>query len=165
MAGYWWGNRFHSTEVEVSKRSILFVLVTLSVICVAALSGCGCAESTTTESSVSAGATEVTLLVEDLVVGEGEAAASGDTVTVEYTGWLEDGTKFDSSLDRGTPFVFTLGANEVIPGWDLGVEGMQVGGKRKLTIPPELGYGASGAGELVPPNATLVFEVELLSID
>ena len=92
-------------------------------------------------------------------------AKEGDTVQIHYTGWLDDGTKFDSSLDRGQPFVFTLGANEVIRGWDLGVEGMQVGGKRKLTIPPELGYGASGAGDAVPPNATLVFEVELLSID
>ena len=83
---------------------------------------------------------------------------------MHYTGWLEDGTKFDSSLDRGRPFEFTLGVGNVIKGWDQGVVGMKINGKRKLTIPPELGYGTRGAGNAVPPNATLIFEVELLAI-
>jgi FKBP-type peptidyl-prolyl cis-trans isomerase len=101
----------------------------------------------------------------DAVVGQGPAAKSGDRVTVNYTGWLLDGTKFDSSKDRNQPFSFSLGAGDVIPGWDQGVAGMKVGGKRKLTVPPELGYGARGAGGVIPPNATLVFEVELLKIN
>jgi FKBP-type peptidyl-prolyl cis-trans isomerase FkpA len=105
------------------------------------------------------------LEIEDTNVGAGEAAKAGDRVTVHYTGWLTDGTKFDSSKDRGTPFQFNLGAREVIAGWDQGVAGMQVGGARKLTIPPELGYGARGAGGVIPPNATLVFEVELLAVN
>src|SRR5688572_10240845 len=101
----------------------------------------------------------------DLVVGQGDEAKSGKRVSVHYTGTLTNGKKFDSSLDRGKPFSFTLGAGEVIKGWDQGVAGMKVGGKRKLTIPPDLGYGARGAGGgLIPPNATLVFEVELLEV-
>lgn len=101
---------------------------------------------------------------EDLKVGDGPEAVSGKTVEVHYTGWLENGTKFDSSLDRGEPFSFRLGAGEVIPGWDQGVAGMKVGGKRKLTIPPDLAYGQEGAGGVIPPGATLVFEVELLDV-
>ncbi len=104
------------------------------------------------------------LIIEDLTVGDGATAAAGQSVTVHYTGWLTDGTKFDSSVDRGDPFVFNLGRGQVIAGWDQGVAGMQVGGKRKLTIPPEMGYGLRGAGGVIPPNATLVFEVELLGI-
>jgi FKBP-type peptidyl-prolyl cis-trans isomerase len=100
----------------------------------------------------------------DLVVGEGLDARRGDEVSVHYTGWLEDGTKFDSSLDRGRPFVFPLGRGRVIQGWDLGVAGMKAGGKRKLLIPAKLGYGKRGAGDAIPPNANLVFEVELLSV-
>jgi FKBP-type peptidyl-prolyl cis-trans isomerase FkpA len=127
------------------------------------LYGCGKEESMSSESSAEQSAT---LYVEDEVVGTGPEAKSGDEVTVHYTGWLTDGTKFDSSLDGGEPFTFTLGAQQVIAGWDAGVAGMQVGGKRKLTIPPELGYGAQGAGGgVIPPNATLVFEVELLQIN
>ena len=105
------------------------------------------------------------LEIEDLQVGEGIEVANGDQVTVHYTGWLIDGTKFDSSLDRGKPFTFELGARQVIQGWDSGVRGMQVGGIRKLTIPPELAYGdrAVGGG-LIPANSTLVFEVKLLEI-
>jgi FKBP-type peptidyl-prolyl cis-trans isomerase len=100
----------------------------------------------------------------DLVVGDGPIAEDGMTASVHYTGWLTDGTKFDSSVDRGQPFPFQLGAGQVIRGWDEGVKGMRVGGKRKLTIPPELGYGERGAGGVIPPGATLVFDVELLSV-
>lgn len=105
------------------------------------------------------------LQIEDLTVGDGAEATAGKRVTVHYTGWLTNGTKFDSSKDRGNPFVFPLGAGQVIQGWDKGVVGMKVGGQRKLTIPPHLGYGARGAGGVIPPNATLVFEVELLKVD
>jgi FKBP-type peptidyl-prolyl cis-trans isomerase len=104
------------------------------------------------------------LKYEDQVVGTGTAAKSGDTVEVHYTGWLTNGTKFDSSHDRRRPFSFTLGQGRVIKGWDEGVAGMQVGGKRKLTIPADLGYGSRGAGGVIPPNAELLFEVELLKI-
>ena len=104
------------------------------------------------------------LTIEDLVIGDGAAAAAGQQVKVHYTGWLTNGTQFDSSKDRNDPFVFPLGAGRVIKGWDEGVQGMKVGGKRKLTIPPALGYGARGAGGVIPPNATLVFEVELLGV-
>ncbi|MGA7180878.1 MAG: FKBP-type peptidyl-prolyl cis-trans isomerase [Thiobacillaceae bacterium] len=104
------------------------------------------------------------LIIEDLAVGSGNEAKAGNTVVVHYTGWLTDGTKFDSSKDRDDPFDFPLGAGHVIRGWDQGVAGMKVGGTRKLTIPPEMGYGSRGAGGVIPPNATLVFEVELLAI-
>jgi ketosteroid isomerase-like protein len=106
--------------------------------------------------------TESGLKYEDLVVGTGASPQPGQEVTVHYTGTLEDGTKFDSSLDRGQPFKFQIGIGQVIKGWDEGVMTMKVGGKRKLVIPPQLGYGARGAGGVIPPNATLVFEVELL---
>ena len=105
------------------------------------------------------------LIIEDIKVGEGEEATSGKEVTVNYVGTLINNTKFDSSYDRNEPFVFNLGAGEVIKGWDLGVKGMKVGGKRKLTIPADFGYGASGAGSLIPPNSTLIFEIELLKVE
>jgi FKBP-type peptidyl-prolyl cis-trans isomerase len=103
------------------------------------------------------------LVIEDLVVGTGREAKKGDVVEVHYTGWLTDGKKFDSSVGRG-PFSFDLGAGQVIAGWDRGVAGMKVGGKRKLTVPPELGYGSRGFPGVIPPQATLVFEVELLGV-
>ena len=103
------------------------------------------------------------LLKEDLVVGTGEEAVAGRLVDVHYTGWLLDGKAFDSSRDRG-PFVFSLGAGRVIKGWDQGVAGMKVGGKRKLTVPPELAYGMRGFPGVIPPMATLTFEVELLAV-
>ena len=108
--------------------------------------------------------TDSGLKYEDLVEGNGATAETGRQVVVHYTGWLTDGRKFDSSVDRNQPFDFALGRGMVIRGWDEGVAGMKVGGKRKLTIPPQLGYGAQGAGGVIPPNATLVFEVELLDI-
>ena len=111
------------------------------------------------------------LQYDDTTPGEGDTAQAGQQVSVHYTGWLHDpkadngrGRKFDSSKDRGQPFRFQLGAGQVIGGWDEGVQGMQVGGTRVLVIPPELGYGANGAGGVIPPNATLVFEVDLLGV-
>src|SRR5262249_12029524 len=115
----------------------------------------------------SAGGQEVTmpdgLKYQDIKVGDGALAESGKDVVVHYTGWLTNGTKFDSSVDRGQPFSFRLGASQVIRGWDEGVKGMRIGGKRKLTIPPDLGYGENGQGP-IPPNSTLVFDVELLEV-
>ncbi len=108
----------------------------------------------------------------DVTIGEGAVATEGQNVSVHYTGWLYEpeatdkhGTKFDSSVDRGQPFQFPLGGGRVIKGWDQGVEGMKVGGKRTLIIPPEMGYGARGAGRVIPPNATLIFDVELLGVE
>jgi FKBP-type peptidyl-prolyl cis-trans isomerase len=105
------------------------------------------------------------LVIEDIKMGEGAEVKSGDTVVINYTGTLDDGTKFDSSYDRGVPFTTQIGIGQVIKGWDQGVPGMKVGGKRKLIIPSDLAYGEQGAGGVIPPNATLIFEVELLSIN
>lgn len=104
------------------------------------------------------------LEIEDQIVGEGDEAVAGQTVEVHYTGWLTDGTKFDSSHDRDQTFSFKLGGSQVIAGWDQGVAGMKIGGARKLTIPADLGYGERGAGGVIPPNATLVFKVELIGL-
>ena len=124
--------------------------------------------SQTTATTETAGPREITmpngLKYVDLKVGDGAVAESGMSATVHYTGWLTDGTKFDSSVDSGKPFSFKIDGGQVIHGWDEGVKGMRVGGKRKLTIPPDLGYGARGAGGVIPPNATLVFDVELIEL-
>ena len=128
----------------------------LTLVCLVTLAACG-GDSGTSPS------TGGSLIVDDLVVGTGATAVSGDTVTVHYLGTFTNGTKFDSSYDRGTPFSFRLGGGQVIPGFDQGVTGMKVGGKRRLTIPPSLAYGSAGSGP-VPGNTTIVFEVELLSV-
>jgi FKBP-type peptidyl-prolyl cis-trans isomerase FkpA len=116
------------------------------------------------EISMSVTTTASGLVIEEVVQGTGAEATPGKLVVVHYTGWLTDGSKFDSSHDRNDPFVFPLAQRYVIPGWDEGVQGMRVGGTRKLTIPPELGYGARGAGGVIPPNATLLFEVTLIDV-
>jgi FKBP-type peptidyl-prolyl cis-trans isomerase FkpA len=104
------------------------------------------------------------LVIEDTVVGQGAAASAGRNIVVHYAGWLADGTQFDSSKEKQDPFEFTLGSKEVMDGWEEGLRGMKVGGKRKLTVPPALAYGEEGAGDTIPPNATLTFEVELLAV-
>jgi FKBP-type peptidyl-prolyl cis-trans isomerase FkpA len=104
------------------------------------------------------------LVYQDLVIGNGRMADPGLNVLVHYTGWLTDGTKFDSSRDRGQPYPFVLGTGTVIAGWEEGIKGMRVGGRRKLTIPPDLGYGARGSQGVIPPNATLIFDVELVGV-
>src|SRR4051812_45492440 len=119
------------------------------------LAGCGDSSLTTTPSG---------LQYKDLEVGTGPEAKKGDQVEVHYTGWLRNGTKFDSSHDHDRPFTFTLGQHKVIPGWDEGVQGMKVGGKRKLLIPPKLGYGEQGSPPKIPPNSELTFEIELLAV-
>jgi FKBP-type peptidyl-prolyl cis-trans isomerase len=116
-----------------------------------------------TDSSEPTTTTESGLQIQDIVVGEGATAETGNMVAVHYTGWLLDGKKFDSSLDRGKPYTIKLGAGEVIKGWDEGLVGMKVGGKRKLTIPPELAYGERGKGP-IPPNSTLIFECYMMSV-
>jgi len=109
--------------------------------------------------------TDSGLIIEDIEIGEGtEATEQGQTATVHYSGFLEDGTKFDSSLDRNDPFSFSIGGQQVIKGWDEGVVGMKVGGKRKLTIPSDLAYGEAGAGGVIPPGATLIFDIELINL-
>jgi FKBP-type peptidyl-prolyl cis-trans isomerase FkpA len=133
----------------------LAALMMLGVLSPTLLQGATMSDTTTTASG---------LKYEDLKQGDGDVATAGKTVSVHYTGWLANGTKFDSSKDRGQPFEFPMGGGRVIKGWDEGVQGMKVGGVRKLTIPPALGYGSRGAGGVIPPDATLVFEVELLKV-
>ena len=142
----------------------------LLVLVVVAILGVACGSSSDLDSETISGVnmadeiitTASGLQIKTIVVGTGDKAEPGKTVVVHYTGWLLDGTKFDSSVDRGTPFEFPLGAGRVIKGWDEGVATLNIGGKVELIIPPDLGYGASGAGGVIPPNATLKFEVEFL---
>jgi len=145
--------------IEMKIHYILLFLLPVAVV----VTACG-GESQITASQPSINILASGLQSQDLEIGDGPEIQVGDIASMHYTGWLEDGTKFDSSLDRGRPFEFILGAGDVIKGWDEGVAGMKVGGKRKLTIPPELGYGTSGVMGVIPPNAKLIFEVELLAI-
>jgi FKBP-type peptidyl-prolyl cis-trans isomerase FkpA len=152
----------------VTVRSLVFIIITASIV-TAACGGPDIEEQEQPPPMANSGIT--TLQSEDVTPGTGAEASKGQTVRVHYTGWLYDpsapnkrGRKFDSSKDRNDPFEFRLGAGEVITGWDEGVAGMKVGGTRILTIPPAMGYGAQGAGGVIPPNATLVFEVELLGV-
>ncbi len=147
--------------------------LTISVMAAAVLMGCAVTPTTpaptpTPEATATPKEEIITtasgLQYIDLKVGEGETPQAGQVVVVHYTGWLDDGTKFDSSVDRGEPFSFPIGMGYVITGWDEGVATMKVGGIRKLIIPAELGYGAQGAGGVIPPNARLTFQVELLEI-
>jgi FKBP-type peptidyl-prolyl cis-trans isomerase FkpA len=150
------------------KKSML--VASALMIAMLAMTGCKADSKTSTkETAMTQNVTE--LIKKDTVLGEGREAEAGFNVTVHYTGWLYDpskadgkGTKFDSSLDRHEPFVFFLGGGQVIQGWDEGFAGMKVGGKRTLIIPPHMGYGVHGAGGVIPPNATLIFDVELLGI-
>jgi FKBP-type peptidyl-prolyl cis-trans isomerase FkpA len=155
--------------VDMKKLNIL-----ITALCFLTLNACQAESSNVAENNkeMTVMTSNITELVKnDTVVGEGREAEIGFNVTVHYTGWLYDenaenkkGAKFDSSVDRGEPFKFDLGAGQVIQGWDQGFAGMKIGGKRTLIIPPEMGYGARGAGGVIPPNATLVFDVELLDV-
>ncbi len=147
------------------KDSLFWIIVVILVLAIAVVLVLGLkgTKNNVTEAPIKAVMNETqNLKIEDITAGTGKAAENGDTLTVNYKGTLTDGKQFDSSYDRGQPFKFTLGAGQVIAGWDQGFLGMKVGGKRRLTIPPELGYGSRGAGASIPPDSTLVFEVELL---
>jgi FKBP-type peptidyl-prolyl cis-trans isomerase len=153
-----------------SMKSIF--LLPLALLLTVAISFTACSEQTAPTKPIMETASMSDLIVTDVKIGSGELATAGKNVSVHYTGWLYDsaepgnkGKKFDSSRDRGAPFVFPLGGGRVIKGWDVGVEGMKVGGQRTLVIPANMGYGVRGAGDVIPPNATLVFDVELLGVE
>lgn len=162
----------------MSKRWFLSLMVVFGLVGAISLVGCKAkveepaptqSEQPAAEEPVAAAPASTTadvteLKIKDIVVGKGAAAKNGDTLSMHYTGWLTDGTKFDSSVDRNQPFDFVLGQGGVIEGWDKGVAGMKVGGKRELIIPSTMGYGEQGSPPVIPPNATLRFEVELLAI-
>ena len=147
-----------------------FYLGTFALLCIS-ITGCQAKPTSSTQEKVAMTSSITTLQKNDTVVGTGREAEPGFNVSVHYTGWLYNekaadhkGKKFDSSVDRGQPFKFDLGASQVIQGWDEGFAGMKIGGKRTLIIPSEMGYGARGAGGAIPPNATLIFDVELLDV-
>ncbi|MFH1454417.1 MAG: FKBP-type peptidyl-prolyl cis-trans isomerase [Armatimonadota bacterium] len=144
-----------------SKVWVIVILIVIALAATAYFAKEGCTKVNKEQKEVT---TPSGLKYIDIVEGTGEMPEKGDKVVVHYTGWLTDGTKFDSSVDRDQPFAFNIGAGRVIKGWDEGVATMKVGGKRKLIIPPDLGYGSRGAGEVIPPDATLIFEVEMLNI-
>lgn len=148
---------------EAQRRQQQMILGGIGILLVLVVAIYVITRFTKNDNPAAAQVTPTDLVTEDLVVGTGAAAQSGDTVSVNYTGWLTDGTQFDSSYDRGQPFTFQIGVGGVIQGWDEGIVGMKVGGKRRLTIPPDLAYGSGGRGS-IPPNATLIFEVELEEI-
>lgn len=154
----------------MNRRNAVFGVLALAGVCVALVAGGTGLLTRATAADLNSHSGVLQMI--DQKIGTGVQAEAGQTVTVHYTGWLEDknatdekGKKFDSSRDRNQPFSFSLGAGQVIKGWDEGVVGMKVGGERTLVIPPELGYGSRGAGGVIPPNATLIFEIQLLSVD
>ncbi len=166
------GIRSGDREDPLTKQKLIVLAIIFAVLGCAA--GCGNSEKSNSSAAASPSSpakvsgqpttTASGLQYWDIVVGTGATAVPGKPVSVHYTGWLADGTKFDSSLDRGQPFVFSLGEGQVIRGWDEGIAGMKVGGKRQLRIPPALGYGDRGANGVIPPHATLIFDVELLGV-
>ncbi len=163
------GTRRAAREAQQRNRRLLLIAALVVVVIVVALIILNRNKQPATNApGLTPGANSTTtasgMQIEDLTVGSGAQAKVGDQVVVNYTGWLPDGTKFDSSVDRNKPFEFSLGSGEVISGWDEGVAGMQVGGKRRLTVPPDLAYGQAGYAGVIPPNATLIFEVELMEI-
>ena len=154
----------------MNRRNAVFGVLALAGVCVVLVAGGTGLLTRATAADLNSHSGVLQMI--DQKIGTGVRAEAGQTVTVHYTGWLEDknatdekGKKFDSSRDRNQPFSFSLGAGQVIKGWDEGVVGMKVGGERTLIIPPELGYGSRGAGGVIPPNATLIFEIQLLSVD
>ncbi len=147
------------TDGIMTRIALALILVGLFITAWGGIMGASEGNPDVREVTTASGLTYV-----DRVIGTGEVAVPGMTTTVHYTGWLANGQKFDSSVDRGQPFSFPLGAGRVIKGWDEGVQGMKVGGQRKLTIPAALGYGARGAGGVIPPNAILIFDIELLGV-